>query len=100
MAAERILTTEEVQAVEYLRNLGTLKLSHEGLRAERDRLLAERERFIEALKAYERLDDYHANCDDCDGVPAPEACDKCFPFADDARLKMRAALADAQQERT
>ncbi len=45
-----------------------------------------------ALEAYEKLDDAHANCEECDGETAPEACGKCFPFADDARLRMRAAL--------
>ena len=47
---------------------------------------------IYALKAYETLDNQHANCKECDGEVEPEACGECSPFADDARLRMRAAL--------
>jgi hypothetical protein len=50
---------------------------------------------VAALKAYELLDDKHANCEECEGESAPELCTICFPFADDARCKMRAALAKA-----
>lgn len=52
----------------------------------------------EALKAYSELDDKHANCEECDGELQPELCAECFPYADAARLKMRAALAKAVQE--
>lgn len=45
-----------------------------------------------ALEAYEALDDAHANCEECDGEVAPEACGACFLFADTARLRMRAVL--------
>jgi hypothetical protein len=53
----------------------------------------------EALAKYEALDEQIAKCTDEDNegghdcTKAPEACEYCFPFADDARLAMRAALA-------
>lgn len=50
------------------------------------------EECIAALRAYEHLDNFHANCPECDGEVAPEICELCFPLADDARLRMRAAL--------
>lgn len=51
---------------------------------------------VEALEAYERLDDAHANCPECEGDLQPELCAECFPLADAARLGMRAALAAAR----
>jgi len=45
-----------------------------------------------ALVAYESLDEHVANCEDCCEGIHPELCEAGFPFADDARLKMRAAL--------
>lgn len=53
----------------------------------------------EALKALTLLEDKHSNCPICEGEGLPEACEKCFPFADDARLKMRAAIAKAEGTR-
>ena len=50
----------------------------------------------EALKAYEELDDKHANCEECEGEIQPELCAECFPYADSARLRMRAALLKAE----
>ena len=47
---------------------------------------------IAALKAYQLLDDKVANCEEHDPEDAPEVCEECFPFADDARCKMRAVL--------
>lgn len=46
-----------------------------------------------ALEFYEKLDEYHANCDECFGDAPPEECEMCFPLADNALLGMRAALA-------
>jgi hypothetical protein len=60
------------------------------------RLIAAAPEMFEALEAYERLDDAHANCDECEGLTQSEGCEKCFPLADDARLKMRAAIAKAE----
>ena len=45
-----------------------------------------------ALLAYETLDNQHANCEECEGEIPPELCEKYFPFADRARLQMRAVL--------
>lgn len=45
-----------------------------------------------AYDALERQRDQCENCADC-LERAPEACGECFPFADDLRIKMRAALA-------
>jgi len=53
----------------------------------------ERDEALEALRAYQKLDDAHANCDECEGLEQPDTCAKCFPLADAARLKMRAVLA-------
>jgi hypothetical protein len=47
---------------------------------------------LTALLAYEALDNQHANCENCEGEVQPELCEKCFPFADRARLQMRAVL--------
>jgi hypothetical protein len=56
---------------------------------------------LDALSAYSYLDERRNKCEECkDNLEqAAEACEYCFPFADDARLKMRAALARAQAER-
>ena len=56
-------------------------------------LIAASPEMLEALRAYQKLDDFHANCPECGGLEQPETCAKCFPLADDARLKMRAVLA-------
>lgn len=58
-------------------------------------LIAAVPEMFEALKAYSLLDDFHANCKECDGLGQPEACSECFPYADDARCKMRVAIAKA-----
>lgn len=51
-----------------------------------------------ALEAYERFEDKRANCSECGGERESELCEKCFPFADDARLRIRAALDQARGE--
>ncbi|MCP4899716.1 MAG: hypothetical protein GY906_22350 [bacterium] len=51
-----------------------------------------------ALKAYEKLDNKVANCEEHDPEDVPEKCEFCFPYADDARCKMRAAIAKARGE--
>ena len=58
------------------------------------------EECLAALAAYSNLDEQRNKCDECEDrlEQAPEACEYCFPFADDARLKMRAVLARAQAE--
>lgn len=50
----------------------------------------------DALRTAEKADGFHANCEECEGLEAPEACGLCFPLADDARLKRRAALGVSQ----
>lgn len=47
---------------------------------------------LSAMKAREIAEDKHMNCPDCNGEGEPEMCETCFPYADDARLKMRYAL--------
>ena len=57
------------------------------------------EQCLQALAAYDTLDEHVDKCEECgDNETAPEACGECFPFADDARLKMRAAIARAKAE--
>jgi len=53
---------------------------------------------LKALSAYDLLDDFRNKCDECDLEDSAETCAQCFPFADDARLKMRAVLARARAE--
>jgi hypothetical protein len=55
---------------------------------------------LAALAAYDNLDEQRNKCEECEEQQelAPEACGECFPFAADARLKMRAALARARSE--
>jgi hypothetical protein len=62
------------------------------------RLITAAPEMYDALKAYELLDQRHANCPECDGECQPEACELCFPLADDARLKMRLILAKVNGE--
>lgn len=50
------------------------------------------EKMHDALRTAEASDGQHANCEECEGLEAPEACGVCFPLADDARLKRRAVL--------
>ena len=42
-----------------------------------------------ALRAYNKLDDMHSNCPECEGLMPPELCEKCWIWADFARLRMR-----------
>ena len=52
----------------------------------------------EALKAYEALEDQRMHCEECEDQleRAPETCGECFPFADDARCKIRAVIAKVE----
>ena len=42
-----------------------------------------------ALRAYNKLDDIHSNCTECEGLEPPELCTRCWVHADFARLRMR-----------
>ena len=35
----------------------------------------------------DKLDGFHANCTECEGLEQPEACVDCFPLAEDAAEK-------------
>ena len=50
-----------------------------------------------AIEATEALD-FRDDCPECGGEGVPETCGECFPKADDARLKRRAALTRARGE--
>ena len=52
----------------------------------------------EALKAYEALEDQRMYCEECEDQleRAPETCGECFPFAYDARCKIRAVIAKVE----
>ncbi len=62
------------------------------------RLIAAAPDMYEALKAYESLENQRMNCEECEEclARAPEACGECFPFAADARCKIRVAIAKAE----
>jgi len=42
-----------------------------------------------ALLAYNKLDDIHSNCTECEGLEPSELCARCWVHADFARLRMR-----------
>ena len=42
-----------------------------------------------ALRAYNKLDDIHSNCTECEGLEPSELCARCWVHADFARLRMR-----------
>ena len=62
------------------------------------RLIAAAPEMYEALKAYEALENQRDHCEDREDrlETAPEACGECFPFADDARCKIRAVIAKVE----
>ena len=51
-----------------------------------------------ALKAYEALENQRNRCEECEDQEerAPEACGECFPYADDARSKIRKVIAKVE----
>lgn len=55
-------------------------------------LVDEVEVLRDALRAAEAADQKAVNCEEHEPSDAPETCEHCFPFADDARLKRWAAL--------
>lgn len=55
-------------------------------------LVGEVKKLRDALQAAETADQQAANCEEHAPEMAPESCGECFPLADDARMKRRAAL--------
>lgn len=51
---------------------------------------------LAAAELLEKAEEAHANCEECDGEGAPEACPVCFPLFDDARIARRLAIAKAK----
>lgn len=49
-------------------------------------------RLRRALELYQKLDDVVTACDEHEPEMAPESCEKCFVYADEARCAMREAL--------
>jgi len=45
-----------------------------------------------ALRKLEDAEDFHANCQECEGLGVPELCEVCFPHFDGARLARWHAL--------
>lgn len=78
-------------------------MTKEELLARVEVLTAQNARFRAALEKYSTLDEQVSKCtdDDVNGHEcqmAPESCGYCFPFADDARIAMRTALAETPAE--
>jgi hypothetical protein len=47
---------------------------------------------LEAVRLLELAEDFHANCDECEGEGVPELCGKCFPHFDAARVRRRLVM--------
>lgn len=58
-------------------------------------LIAAAPDMLEAVQLLEKAEDARQSCDECEGEGEPEACGKCFPMFDDARVKRRLAIAKA-----
>ena len=59
------------------------------------RLISAAPDLVEAAILLEDAEDQRQHCDECEGEGEPEACGKCFPMFDDARVKRRLALQKA-----
>lgn len=66
--------------------------------SELSRLRAINADMLAALEATEALDD-RDSCEECEGEGEPESCGLCFPKADAARIKRRAAIAKANSNK-
>lgn len=51
---------------------------------------------LDAAKKLEEAEEFHANCEECEGEDVPELCGNCFPLFDDARVMRRVAIAKAE----
>jgi hypothetical protein len=58
-------------------------------------LIAAAPDLLEAAELLEKAEFERQDCDECQGEGEPEACGKCFPAFDDARIKRRIAIAKA-----
>ena len=58
-------------------------------------LIAAAPDLLEAALILEDAENKRHYCDECDVEGEPEACGKCFPAFDDARVKRRLAIAKA-----
>lgn len=59
------------------------------------RLIAAAPLLLEAAQLLEAAELGRQDCDECEDQGEPEACGKCFPQFDDARVKRRFAIAKA-----
>lgn len=71
-------------------------LTSDGPTEARARLIAAAPDLLAAIELSERSELEHANCAECGGEGEAEACEACFPLADDARFARRAAIAKAE----
>lgn len=60
------------------------------------RLIAAAPELLEAAELLEKAEHNRQFCDECEDEGEPEACGKCFPAFDDARIKRRLAIAKAR----
>lgn len=63
------------------------------------RLIAAAPELLEAAQLLEAAEHNRQFCDECEDEGEPEACGKCFPAFDDARIKRRLAIAMATARR-
>lgn len=59
------------------------------------RLICAAPDLLKAAQLLEKAEEFHANCEECDGEGVPELCGECFPLFDDARVARRLAIAKA-----
>ena len=59
------------------------------------RLICAAHDLLKACQLLEKAEHDRQFCDECEGEGEPEACGKCFPAFDDARIYRRLAIAKA-----
>lgn len=57
------------------------------------RLMIAAPALFNAMFLLEKAEEFHANCEECNGEDIPELCENCFPHYDEARVARRLALA-------